>query len=96
MAEEAIEIEDFGQKGRYVIRLDGEEAELTFSRAGEHLIIIDHTGVPPAFRGKGTGLKLVERAVADARASGKAIIPLCPFAASKFREHPEWADVLSK
>ena len=40
------------------------------------------------------GLKLVERGVADARAAGRKIIPLCPFAAAQFRRHPEWADVL--
>ena len=36
----------------------------------------------------------VTRAVEDARAAGKKIIPLCPFAAAQFRRHPEWADVL--
>jgi predicted GNAT family acetyltransferase len=36
----------------------------------------------------------VTRAVEDARAAGKKIIPLCPFAAAQFRRHQEWADVL--
>lgn len=92
-----IRIEDNGAKGRYVIvGPDGAEAEMTFTRIGEHQIIIDHTGVPDAFRGQGVGLRLVSRAVEDARAAGKTIIPLCPFAASQFRRHPEWADVLKK
>lgn len=91
----AIEIEDNGSKGRYVLRSpSGDEAEMTFSRAGEHLIIIDHTEVPDAFRGQGAGLRLVTRAVEDARAAGTKIIPLCPFANAQFRRHPEWADVL--
>ncbi|MEP9372920.1 GNAT family N-acetyltransferase [Mesorhizobium sp. KR1-2] len=90
-----IELEENGSKGRYVLRgPDGAEAEMTFTRIGEHRIIIDHTGVPDAFRGQGAGLRLVTRAVEDARASGVKIIPLCPFAASQFRRHPEWADVL--
>ncbi|RUV54291.1 N-acetyltransferase, partial [Mesorhizobium sp. M1A.F.Ca.IN.022.02.1.1] len=46
------------------------------------------------FRGQGAGLRLVARAVEDARAAGKKIIPLCPFANAQFRRHPEWADVL--
>ncbi len=45
-------------------------------------------------RPQGAGLRLVTRAVEDARAAGKKIIPLCPFAAAQFRRHPEWADVL--
>jgi hypothetical protein len=92
-----IELEETGSKGRYMMRgADGALAEMTFSKAGEHLIIIDHTEVPDAFRGQGVGVRLVERAVADARASGKSIIPLCPFANAQFKKHPEWADVLKK
>jgi predicted GNAT family acetyltransferase len=91
----AIEIEETDTKGRYLHRAaSGEVAEMTYSKAGAHLLIIDHTGVPDAFRGQGIGLALVARAVDDARASGRKIMPLCPFAAAQFRRHPEWADVL--
>jgi hypothetical protein len=90
-----IQLEETGSKGRYFLRgPGGAEAEMTFSKAGEHLMIIDHTEVPDAFRGKGAGLRLVTRAVEEARASGKKIIPLCPFANAQFKRHPEWADVL--
>lgn len=92
-----IRIDDNGAKGRYVVDgPDGAQAEMTFTRIGERQIIIDHTGVPDVFRGQGVGLRLVTRAVEDARKAGKTIIPLCPFAAAQFRRHPEWADVLKK
>ncbi|MEW9834406.1 GNAT family N-acetyltransferase [Mesorhizobium marinum] len=92
-----IQLEDHGSKGRYVFRsAAGDEAEMTFTKVGERQVIIDHTEVPDAFRGQGVGLHLVTRAVEDARAAGKTIIPLCPFAASQFRRHPEWADVLKR
>jgi predicted GNAT family acetyltransferase len=52
--------------------------------------------VPDVFRGQGVGARLVTRAVEDARASGKKIIPLCPFANAQFRRHAEWADVLDR
>ena len=93
----AIEFEDRGSKGRYFLRSPaGDEAEMTFTTISDHQIIIDHTEVPDAFRGQGAGLRLVTRAVEDARAAGKKIIPLCPFAAAQFRRHPEWADVLKR
>ncbi|MBR9762676.1 MAG: N-acetyltransferase [Rhodobacteraceae bacterium] len=82
--------------GRYLFRDGADEAEMTYSRAGESLIIIDHTGVPEVFRGRGVGVALVTRAVEDARAEGKKIVPLCPFAAAQFRRHPEWQDVLNR
>lgn len=97
MSDDAIRREDNGSKGRYVMSgPEGAEAEMTYSKAGEHLIIIDHTGVPDVFRGQGAGLKLVSRAVEDARAAGIKITPLCPFAAAQFHRHPEWADVWKK
>lgn len=92
-----VQLEDKGTKGRYVLHgPDGAEAEMTFTKVGEKQIIIDHTEVPDVFRGQGAGLRLVTRAVEDARASGKKIIPLCPFAAAQFRRHPEWADVFKQ
>jgi predicted GNAT family acetyltransferase len=82
-------------RGIYFMRLaSGEKAEMTYTRVGPELAIIDHTGVPPAYRGKGAGLALVARAVADFRAAGTKVMPLCPFAAAQFRKHPDWADVL--
>lgn len=92
-----ITLEDNGSKGRYVVQgPDGAEAEMTFTRVGDRQLIIDHTSVPEAFRGQGIGAMLVARSVEDARAAGKTIIPLCPFAAAQFRRHAEWADVLKQ
>lgn len=88
-----IRSEQHGSKGRYVYAAQGVEAELTYTRAGDELMILDHTGVPDAFRGQGVGVALVQRAVEDARAGGWRILPLCPFAAAQFGKHPEWADV---
>jgi predicted GNAT family acetyltransferase len=81
--------------GRYTIAIDGYESEMTYSRASPQLIIIDHTGVHDALRGRGVGQVLVERAVEDARREGFKIIPLCPFANAQFQRHVEWRNVLS-
>ncbi|MDG3042055.1 GNAT family N-acetyltransferase [Roseicyclus marinus] len=83
-----------GTKGRYVLRENGAEAELTYSILSPERIIADHTGVPDAMRGTGAGLKLVERLVADARAEGVRIVALCPFVKAQARRHPDWADVI--
>ena len=88
--------EESGTKGRYIVSLEGTEAEMTYTQAGQHLIIIDHTSVPDALRGRGLGAILVRRAVEDARAAGKTIIPLCPFAKSQFDRHSDWSDVLKR
>ena len=90
----AISREEGETKGRYSAIVDGHESEMTYSRAGTSLIIIDHTDVPDALRGRGVGEALVRRAVEDARAEGKRILPLCPFAKAQIARHPEWQDVL--
>ena len=95
MADFTITREVSGSKGRYVIRKDGEEAELTYSITSPVLVIADHTGVPDAFRGQGVGLRLVEALVADARANGYKVMPLCPFVNATRKKHPEWADVFA-
>jgi hypothetical protein len=69
---------------------------MTYSRSSPALIIIDHTEVPDALRGRGVGQALVLRAVEDARREGFRIIPLCPFARAQFERHPEWGDILSR
>lgn len=83
-------------RGRYYWAApDGAEAELTYSRAGEHRLIVDHTFTPPQHRGKDIALRLVERLIADARKSGDRIVPLCPYVAKQFRAHDEWSDLLA-
>jgi predicted GNAT family acetyltransferase len=83
-------------KGRYVGRTAQvpDEAELTFSRTSDTLVIADHTFVPDSMRGMGVGMALIARLLADARSEGFKIIPLCPYVKAQYLRHPEWADVM--
>ncbi len=94
MTEHVITREDSPKGGRYVIVINGDEAEMTYSRAGTTRIIIDHTGVPDSMRGLGIGKLLVEAAVKDARSEGFKIIPLCPFAKATLDRHTDWQDAM--
>ncbi|MDR6758916.1 putative GNAT family acetyltransferase [Mycoplana sp. BE70] len=82
--------------GRYSVTVDGHEAEMTYSRTSAKLIIIDHTGVPDALRGRGVGQALALHAVEQARAGGWKIMPLCPFFRAQAMRHPEWSDVVNR
>jgi predicted GNAT family acetyltransferase len=96
VGDEKVEREDGASKGRYRLVIDGNEAEMTYSRAGKGLVIIDHTEVPAALRGRKVGERLVRQAIEDARREGFAILPLCPFAKAQIGRHPEWQDVLQR
>ncbi len=93
MSDLDIRREETGSKGRWVVEIDGEVAEMTYSRASPQLIIVDHTDVPEAFKGKGVGVALAKTAIETARKDGFKIMPLCPFLRAQFERHPEWSDV---
>jgi uncharacterized protein len=91
-----IQHEASGHRGAFYIERDGRRlAEMTYSVAGDSRIIIDHTDVADELRGTGSGAHLVGAAVQWARAGGKTIIPLCPFARSVFDKTAEYRDVLA-
>ena len=90
-----IKLELTGNKGAFFIEENGKRiAEMTFSKAGDTRIIIDHTEVSDVLRGKGAGKQLVSAAVDYARKNNIKIIPLCPFAKSVFDKVKEFHDVL--
>jgi hypothetical protein len=87
-----------GTKGSFYIEENGQQlAEMTYSMGGPSLMIIDHTEVDDALRGKNAGYQMVHKAVEYARANNLKIFPLCPFANSIFKKKAdEFADVLHK
>jgi len=90
-----ILFEQSSSKGAFFIVENNQRlAEITFSKAGDKLIIIDHTDVSDQLRGKGAGKQLVAAAVAYAREKKLKILPLCPFAKSVFNKVTEFQDVL--
>lgn len=92
-----IELREEETGGVFEVFADGRDApagEMTFSKTGDHLWIIDHTGVRPPLQGTGAAAALVRRGVEEARKRGIRIYPLCPYARSQFRRHPEYGDVL--
>ncbi|OJJ16860.1 GNAT family N-acetyltransferase [marine bacterium AO1-C] len=71
------------------------DAEMTYSKAGEKMIIIDHTEVSDALRGHGVGRELLDAIIEMVRQKGIKVMPLCPFAKSQFDKDESIRDVLS-
>jgi predicted GNAT family acetyltransferase len=89
-----IQREDDAAGGRYVVTIDGLEAEMTYRRSATGVLTIVHTGVPEDLRGRRIGENLVRQAVEDARRDGIRLVPQCPFAKAQIARHAEWQDVL--
>ncbi|MGV3523319.1 MAG: GNAT family N-acetyltransferase [Candidatus Sericytochromatia bacterium] len=95
MSEFAIEHEDQPSGGRFVHYQDQRMlAEMTYSRTGPHLLIIDHTFVDPVLRGQGAGQKILHALVEWVRQEQIRVIPLCPFAKAQFEKDTSLSDVL--
>lgn len=90
-----IKLEQSVTKGSFYVEENNKRlAEMTFSKAGSGVIIIDHTEVSDTLRGKNVGRQLVTASVDYARKNNIKILPLCPFARSVFDTVKEYADVL--
>lgn len=86
---------DNGRNGIFKAIIDGKEiGEMTYVRTSEHRISIDHTGVNPAYEGKGVGSKLFNKATEFARQNNLKIIPVCSFVKVLFRRNPNLNDIL--
>lgn len=90
-----VQITDVPIRGRYEALVDGALAGwVEYRRMGRRLIAV-HTQVLPAFGGRGISSALVRYVVANARAAGLRISPLCPLFQAHFQRHPEDQDVLA-
>ncbi|MFC6839045.1 GNAT family N-acetyltransferase [Xanthomonas theicola] len=87
-------IEHDPQQQRFVLRLEGHEAELDYLLRDGRLVIT-HTGVPSAIGGRGLAARLVAAALEQARVQGVKVVPACSYAAAFVHRHPEYADVLA-
>lgn len=85
-----IEHEESDTKGTFFIKdATSKIAELTYSKAGDSKIIIDHTEVSDEHRGEGLGKILVARMAKYAHENELEIIPLCPYAKTVLARNPE-------
>ena len=90
-----VKHEQYESKGAFVAQdQDKKAGEMTYSKAGDSLIIIDQTEVDSAFGGQGVGKKMVLAAVDFARANNIKVLPLCPFAKAAFDKDATIQDVL--
>ncbi len=81
-------------KGTFYIEENGKTlASMYYSRYSPEHIVIDHTEVDDALRGKGAGKQMIARAVEWARENKVRVTPACPFAHSLFQKITDFEDV---
>jgi predicted GNAT family acetyltransferase len=93
MTEPSPVVTDRPELNRYELAVDGEVAFLSYRRRDEH-ILLAHTEVPDAFRGRGYGGVLARHALDAARTARLQVIVKCPFVTAWLRRHHEYDDII--
>jgi len=80
-------------KGQYELSTDAGTALAAYSVEGSVISFV-HTEVPEEMEGQGVGGRLIEGALADARARNLKVAPLCSFVRHYIDTHKETQDLL--
>jgi predicted GNAT family acetyltransferase len=88
-------VADNPRASRYELWLGATRAGMIEYRAEPGVVVLVHTEVAPAFAGQGLGERLVAGALADLRARGLKLVPLCPFVRAYLRRHPDQDDLVA-
>jgi predicted GNAT family acetyltransferase len=101
MSQKTTPVRDDRDDHRFVYVEEGIEAQLVYLEEDGELVLV-HTEVPDALRGRGIGGRLVRAAAERASITGETVVPLCPFTRKWLQEHPEatagirvdWSDLV--
>jgi len=72
---------------RFELTVEGQTAVLNYERTPKSLVLV-HTEVPVALRGRHLADRLAKAAIDQARAEGLQIVAVCPFVKAYMRRHP--------
>jgi len=85
---------DNADEHRYELWLGERRAGFIDYETKPGVVVLIHTEVDPAFAGRGLATRLIADAVADIRARGLKLVPVCPFVLAYLRKHREDRDLV--
>ncbi len=92
-----IRHEETDGRGAFFIERDGRRlAAQTYRRVDGQHVTIDHTETQPELQGQGIARRLLDAAVAWARASGTRVAATCPYAKAQFEKDASIQDVYDR
>ena len=81
---------------RFSIAVDGQPVGFTVYADHGDQRVFPHTEVDEAFGGRGLATIVIGEALAQTKAEGLRIVPVCPAVVAYCEKHPEYADVVDK
>jgi len=89
-----LQIEHLPEQGRFQAVVEGQVCVADY-RLAEGVLAITHTEVPPALGGRGIAAALTQAVLDHASAHGLKVRPLCSYARSYMRRHPQTQSLLA-
>ncbi len=80
-------------ESRFELHRDGDIVSIADYRRRDRVLTIPHVETHPSHRGNGFAAELMAAVLDRIRGDDLRIRPLCPFAASYLRDHPEQQDL---
>lgn len=89
-------IKDNAEKYRVEIWVDDQRAG--FVEYHDHALTraFLHTEIDPAYEGRGLASELIKHVLDEARASGRQVLPYCPFVRAYIQRHPDYVDLVAE
>jgi predicted GNAT family acetyltransferase len=91
-----LSVRDNTAEHRFELVVDGDVGALATYRTRDRVVTIMHTETAPSMRGRGLAGELARQTLDQLRARDTKVVPSCPFFARYIREHPEYADLVSR
>ncbi len=91
---EAGTVRDNAERRRYELSEDGRLAWADYRRDGD-VVVLPHVEADPALRGTGAAGRLMAGVLAQVRAEGLKVRPVCSYAVAYIRRHREHHDLLA-
>lgn len=92
---EKLQIVQNLSENRFETWIEGNLSKLDYIQDGKNFVIT-HVGVHPDQRGQGVAGKLVQVSVDYAKEKSLRVVPMCSYAATWMRRHPEYAVLMKQ
>ena len=94
--EARVSVRDDPRASRFELRVDGVFAGYVSYRDARSGRAFEHTVIAAEYEGMGLASQLVRSALDEARASGRNVLPFCPFVRSFIQRHPAYVDIVGQ
>jgi predicted GNAT family acetyltransferase len=94
--ETLVSVQDDPLASRFELRVNGVLAGYVSYRDARSGRAFEHTVIATEYQGMGLASQLIRYALNEARATGRNVLPFCPFVRSFIQQHPAYLDLVGQ